>query len=233
SICISTMPDILLTLSFMIFLFLASDKEKYEPYAYLVAGALSFAVGPLVAPLLTVGMPLMLGILLRTRKDKDWRSWVHILFCTSNWVIGYVGSILIKQILAYCLIRTSSGSGTEQMVMYFAPEKGLAERLDMLRYCFMGLIDPWNVKIPFLFLILILCLVLIKKRGFSLYTGFFQLLFLSFYPIGWIMIVTEHSKHFFVANILSIFIYGILNALFFSIRAGNEEKAGKGKTLVA
>ena len=36
-----------------------------------------------------------------------------------------------------------------------------------------------------------------------------QVIFISLYPIGWILLVARHAQHYFTSNILCVFIAGV------------------------
>ena len=74
------------------------------------------------------------------------------------------------------------------------------------------------------FLIYMLCRNGRKRCDCSL-----QLLFVALYPIGWIFIIYEHSQHYWVANIISIFVYAIFTLFVSHI---DEKKNDEGKDLV-
>ncbi|MDD3368727.1 MAG: hypothetical protein PHP50_07525 [Lachnospiraceae bacterium] len=218
SICVSTMPDILITLVTMIVILHFYQKEYYpnmQRYIFLVTGAFSFALGPLVAPLLTLGIPLVLNILLLRQKDKDVNAWISTILNSAIWVFGYMGTLLLKQSIAHAFHAIGDGAG--QAIMYIGEDMGFMDRINRLGYCFMGLLQPVNVKGPFLALIILALVVMMVKKGFNKCDSSLLLFFVAMYPVIWVFVIARHSQHYFAANIMSIFVYAILSILAYSV----------------
>ena len=125
--------------------------------------------------------------------------------------------------------KTWADDGTGRAMAYIALDKGIAERIDRILYCFAGLLDPWKVKLPCLLMVLAVLGILLCRYGFRPAKGTLRLLWIALYPVGWIFVVTRHSQHYWVANILSIFVYAVLSAVCLSvgeIPKKNKENAG-------
>lgn len=109
---LSFFGDIMLTLVFMILLtYYSTDNNRRLGICsiFLVLGSLTFAVGPFVAPVMTVGM--CLGLYIQLEKDNCDRKtlWKFVILNTISWIIGYVISMLFKQLLAEALLGKSDG----------------------------------------------------------------------------------------------------------------------------
>jgi len=183
---------------------------------YLILGSLAYAVGPMVAPLLTLAMPLLLQILLVNKDDKDKDSWVLILTNSVQWVIGYATSIASKAFLAKMVIGQQDARG--EALYYLGIGQGLGQRLNRIVYCLDHLMSPINVKAPLLTILLLIIVVIGIKRGWCKYSSFWQVFFIGLYPFVWVFIIVEHSIHNFVTNIFSIFICAFVSLIVFSIK---------------
>lgn len=186
---------------------------------FLVTGMFSCALGPLVAPLLTLGMPLLLELVLFHERDERRETWFHVIGYSAAWAIGYVSAMVCKAILAQLVLGSQSAS--DMFGYYLGPGQGITERLSRIGYCFERLFAPANVKAPvFVLLVAILTVLLIRRH--ERFPVMWATLFVSLYPIAWIFIVVEHSKHNFASNILSILVYGLLTVLCSSIGQNHE-----------
>lgn len=227
SLCLTTMTDILIALLSMLFVVRFYEKEWYkknEELFFLLIGAFAFSIGFFIAPLLTLGFPLILKIVLTCKSDKDKKAWWNIIKCSVAWLFGFGGSMAIKAVLAKAVSGMSDGA--ESALYYLGLEHGLKDRIQRIWYCFEGALTPFSVKGIFLaailaFLIYMLCRNGRKKCGYSL-----QLLFIALYPIGWIFVIYEHSQHYWVANIISIFVYALFTLFVSHI---GEKKNNEGK----
>lgn len=219
SASISLVPDILITLVSLYIMMCIYQKEKFQEYApflYLVIGSLSFATGPLVAPLLTLGMVLIMQVLLTGQQDSKLASWGRIIGNSMMWVLGYAGTIGAKSILAKLTIGEQTAS--ETIMYWLGPGQGIGQRVERVRYCLEGLMAPIEVKGPMMAIIVIMLIFMMFRRGWQNFEGKLQLIFIALYPVVWSFIIVEHSIHYFVANIFSILVYSLLSVLVFMIR---------------
>lgn len=95
STCLSFFGDIVIALTGMLFIacsYRTGWYAKWEYLVYIVIGSLTFANAPLVAPVLTLGMCLLVSVLLRKSSDRQASSWVSAdnRFCMlGDGVFGY------------------------------------------------------------------------------------------------------------------------------------------------
>lgn len=223
AVCFSTVTDIFIALLMMLAVVHMTRKGTFREnhiYIFLVAGAFAYATGMFIAPLLTLGMPLVLSIMLNDESDRDLRAWLRVLADSLIWVAGYIVSLLIKQAIARAVLGRQSG--TESMLYWFAPEMGIRERLDRIVYCLGGLFSPSGVKIPFMVVLVIILLILMKRNGFVKMKNGLLLVFAGLYPFVWIFFLARHSQHYWAANILSISVFAFLSVLTLHIKNDNS-----------
>lgn len=224
SICISFFGDIFNALLGMNLIAWFYDKKWFrnlEYLFYLVIGCFTFAGAPLIAPILTLGMMLLTEVLLVKESDRKLWSFGKIILNSVCWVAGYMETLLVKQILSVKVLGYQTGSDT--IVQWIGPELGVEDRLRILGDNFARTFSPAMFKLPLLG-ILLAGIVFFICKAHKKSEQVLQLLFVSLYPIVWILVIARHSIHWFVSTILCVFIVGILAALMSFI---DEEKLSK------
>lgn len=213
SICVTYFGDIfngLLGALVIAFFYEKRWFTKWEYLWYVIIGILTFAGTSLIAPLISLGLCLLTDVLLRQKEDKDLQNWIRLCVNTICWLVGYMGTLLFKQALSKKYLGYQTG--TDTIWQWIGPEYGLKARFGILGDNFSRTFSPSTFKLPLMIVIVIIlgiCIAFAHKKS----TTVFQLLFLSAYPIVWILIIARHSIHCFVSNILCIFIIGMIGAL--------------------
>lgn len=214
SMALTTFTDIFITEAAMMYVISNYKKKWFDKYLdvfFIVVGALTYAAGFFIAPLLTLGMPLVLLILLSNEKDNEIYSWIKIIRNSVIWVLSYGLTMVTKAKLSDIL---NIESRTEGLVKhYLGLDYSLKERIERILYCFKGATNPGNIKIFFLIIVLVCVLYMVIKNGFTTNDKFWRLAFVGCYPIMWIFIIAEHSKHYWVANITSISFFAFISMI--------------------
>ena len=227
SISISTSADVFIALGAMLFILKNGEKEfykKYQGFFFLLIGSLAFALGPFVAPVLTLGLPLITNIMLQEEKDNDIMSWWRVITNSAAWVCGYGGSMVIKAILTKVVIGNQSTSGS--IAHYLGLGQGIGVRVGRIGYCFENLMTPLNVKVPIVvFILLVLAIMLFGRKRQNMQSKWL-LLFVAMYPLLWAFVIVEHTIHYFASNMYSVFVFAVLSIITFVI---GEEKSSKKK----
>lgn len=99
STCLSFFGDIVIALTGMLFIacsYRTGWYAKWEYLVYIVIGSLTFANAPLVAPVLTLGMCLLVSVLLRKSSDRQASSWFLLITDSVCWGMGYLGTLLFS-----------------------------------------------------------------------------------------------------------------------------------------
>lgn len=218
SISISTSADVFIALGAMLFVLKNGEKDFYKKYQgifFLFLGSFVFALGPFVAPVLTLGMPLVTHILMQKEKDSTMNSWWRIITNSVAWVCGYGGSIAIKAILTKVVAGSQSTSGT--VSHYLGLGQGISARIGRIVYCFENLLTPLKVKIPIVLLVLGILVIMWCRRSKRKVDCKWLLLFVSLYPLLWSFVVVEHTIHYFATNMYAVLVYAILSIITFAI----------------
>ncbi|MBQ8394736.1 MAG: hypothetical protein IJX49_04105 [Clostridia bacterium] len=111
SFCIVVIPVSLqfssvfnITFLFMLYLLCFKDitKAKYVPLAFMIVGMLTSFIDLLTVPLLTLGLPLILYILLNIRNGKDdwWENFKLLIIVCLLWCFGYGFCWFFKWVIA-------------------------------------------------------------------------------------------------------------------------------------
>ena len=213
SVCVTYFGDIFNGFLGALVIALCYNKKwfsKWEYLWYIIIGALTFAGTSLIAPLVSLGMCLLTDVLLKQKDDKDRKHWISMCVNTICWIGGYMLTLLWKQGLSKKYLGFQTG--TDTIWQWIGPEMGLGERIATVGKNFARTFSPLHFKLPLFILIVVgICICMIKAHKKS--TNVLQLLFVSIYPIVWILIIARHSLHWFVATIISIFMIGVLAAL--------------------
>lgn len=227
STCLTTMCDILTAIVAMLAVISMTKKGTFSKghiYLFLITGIFAFEMGMFEAPLLTLGMPLVLSVVLNNEKDNKIQSWIRVLEDSIVWVCGYLASMLFKQFLAQIVLGNHGRTGTGVMMMWLAPELGIRARIDRIIYCLDGLFSPIKVKLPIIIIIVLVLIYYIIKYGSQKTGNNLLLAFVSLYPIVWIFIFTRHAQHYWVANILSITVFALLSILNLHVKGKETNK---------
>ena len=218
SISISTSADVFIALGAMLFILKNGEKEcykKYQGFFFLLIGSLAFALGPFVAPVLTLGLPLITNIMLHKEMDKEFISWWRTITNSAAWVCGYGGSMVIKAVLTKVVVGTQSTSGS--IAHYLGLGQGVKARFGRILYCFENLLSPLNAKIPIIIMVLLVLMIMLWKRKKEKVEYKWLLLFVAMYPLLWAFVIVEHTIHYFASNMYAVFVYAILSIITFTI----------------
>ena len=223
SISISTSADVFIALGAMLFVLKNAEKDFYKKYQgifFLVLGSLAFALGPFVAPVLTLGLPLVTNIMLQQERDRDFMSWWRVFTNSTAWVCGYGGSMVIKAILSKMVMGNQSTSSS--IAHYLGIGQGIGARFGRIVYCFENLLTPLKIKVPIVLLVLSVLIIMLLTRKRQKVEFKWLLLFVAMYPLLWAFVIVEHTIHYFASNMYSVFVFAILSIITFTI--GEKEK---------
>lgn len=223
SISVSTSADVFVALGAMLFLLKCSETKIVKNYAggvFLLIGSFAFALGPFVAPVLTLGLPLITGIMLQKEKDAEFTSWWRVITNSAAWVCGYGGSMVIKAVLGKIVLGNQSTSSS--IAHYLGIGQGIKARFGRILYCFENLLSPAEVKVPIVLMVLLVLMILLWRRKKEKVECKWLLLFVAMYPLMWAFVVVEHTIHYFATNMYSVFVFAVLSIVTFTIGERKE-----------
>ncbi|MDR2889787.1 MAG: hypothetical protein LBV33_08130 [Lachnospiraceae bacterium] len=206
--------------------------QKNRTLHYFVIGSFTFFINFLSAPLLTLGLPVILDMLLDNgHKNKLWTATKAIF----AWIGGYGITILAKQIMAKLVLGQQSGlwqilhwSGlgmaegsddTSIISRILSGSSGLdnqvtfTDRLLKVVVRSADVINPTTGFILVTIIIAVIILILLKKIKLILpdrqiIPVFFMI---GALPFLWLFIFAVHAGHGFDSMSLSVFIFSLLS----------------------
>lgn len=215
AICLSFSGEIVLLLASMIFLtyYLPTPPRKFKIYhIFLGLGSLTFAVGPFVTPVLTIGMCLILSIQLMEENCDCNKVCKFVITNTISWIIGYIMTLLFKGFLSRIFLGHSDG--VSEALMWFGAEMGISQRFSLLGNKLIRCFTPTVVKVPaFIILLLVLLFLCYKRKRRANRYKSLALGFIALYPFIWVLLVSRHSIHLFTSHLFAVTIYAIISIL--------------------
>lgn len=205
--------------------------DKNRCFYYFMIGSFTFFINFLSAPLLTLGFPLILEMLL-TNKENKIRQTVK---AAAAWFGGYVITILIKQILAKLVLGRQSGlwqilhwsglkmgeadNNTSIITRLFNGSSGLENQLrlsDRFAKVHLRSLDIINSTTGFILLIIIIAVVIMLLHKKIIFIRPDKQMVAIFIMIGllpflWLFIFAVHAGHGFDSINLSVFIFACLS----------------------
>ncbi len=216
---LTTAIDVLVTLCGLAVLLTWYEKPAFcenRLYYYLILGILCFSVGSIIAPLLTLGLPLITELALAghgmAKEQQPMRRFAEIFLASVSWLIGFAGSMVIKTVLATA-IAGDGGDTSGRFLEYLQPGTSLRDRFYIIGYCLEGVFAPNGIKRLILIAAAAGFVLLIALRGYRKINAAPWILIVGLYPIVWSIILVGHSSHFFVANIYAVVVYAFFMIL--------------------
>ncbi len=180
----------------------------------------------LTAPLLTLGIPLVLLFCLNYEIDVNSpasKKWLDLVRCSAAWGIGYAACWAAKWMLGTIILGTNVFTDAWNTAR-FRIEGNESYPLDrdmMLRSNFDTYFFAKGHKPFALIVIVLLCLLIIVIRHHKrdLQKGIFPILFVSLYPYFWYLVFSNHSQlhYFYTYRIQAITLFAVFAALGISI----------------
>lgn len=221
----------LIALVFLLILLYKKDLSKHVPEIFFVAGSITNFVDLLTAPLITLGLPLIVYILLLQKEDNNLKeicvksSKVCIAWCISyglTWVLKWILTQLIygRPIIAQAL---------EQARYRIGIKENNIELKSVLKRNIQYLSNNTIFTIGFLIIIYIISnLILQRKSIINLKENIQELIpfiITALFPVIWYIALKEHSyvHAFFTYRIFIITIISILMIIYKLTRVKNEK----------
>ena len=207
--------DIIMFLIGMCVVCICSDTTEDKKIAkiFYIIGSLAFYLNYFSYPFISIGMPLTYQIARSIYKGKSCRQCLRTIICvTFSWCLGFGLTMLMKQGLAFLML--GSENGISQALFRMGSELSLIDRFGVI----FGSLCYW-IKAPYIICalcIFIYGLIMIRKNRRTKYQIINQLrasvphIILFAFSFVWILVVAQHSIHFFATNVFIIAIYNLL-----------------------
>ncbi|HKM02187.1 MAG TPA: hypothetical protein VJ083_09070 [Sedimentibacter sp.] len=198
---------------------------------FLVIGMITNFLDLLTAPLITLGIPLALIILINIVEAKEAQAITNykILVKTSfAWGMGYGICWISKWIIASIVLKRNIME--DALAQAFFRINGDNEipldRLQMYRDNFNAIFPTWfwssnrRILLVIIALIAMTVMYLIKKKPLSEIKRLSPLIILSIYPYIWYFVMANHSQihFFFTYRIQMITVFSLLSVFLFSLK---------------
>ena len=191
-------------------------SKKHLPLLFMVIGMVTSFVDFLTAPLLTLGIPLLMHLFMENQEDGvfSWKERIWTIFiCSALWGIGYLGCWAFKWILSTLVL------GSNEFDMAAGKILGYTSKLDAesrwvafeknIRFYFFD----QGVRIYLVFVVpaAALAVRIIRHRNRQWYKGLVYLPVCVF-PYLWYLVANGHSHFhpFFSHRIQAITSFGLM-----------------------
>ena len=211
SIQLSTMPYLMLVACLAL---VAFTDEAWFRHAdiefFLIVGMLTSFLDLLTAPLLTLGMPLSIALLMRVRQGTSTRdNWVFTGSVIVSWCLGYLGAWLAKWALAWVAldsnqiaiaarqvaVRTGVGGGPSQILG--AVWRNVRLLFPLFVNDGVGLVDGLVLNprfLPLVFLgVLAICTLILFRKPWPEFRRYSPLVAPLILPYLWFAVASNHS----------------------------------------
>lgn len=190
--------------------------RNHLPLLFMVVGMLTSFIDFLTAPLLTLGIPLLMCLFIENH-NVDAFSWKaqcrRIFVCSALWAIGYVGCWACKWILSTIVLGPGEMGVAAGKIADWTSEMGAESRWvafdKNIRYYFRE--QGLRVYVVFAIPLAILLIRLIRCHN-PLWRRGLVYLPVCIYPYLWYLVVNGHSHYhpFFSHRIQAITAFGVL-----------------------
>lgn len=206
-------------------------KEKYMPLVFFIIGGVATFFDLLTYPLVTLGIPLTLAVLLENKRDKDKKLLEQIIFIIKLgilWAIGYSLLFFKKWIIASIILNKDAITlAMEQLVFRVNGSDAYpVNRLETIKKNFDIFFEPIARYILLIITVIwVIMFTLYKKRNKDLKIVI-PLICISIVPYIWYSAFAGHSSihSWFTNKIQAMSIFAILSAMSYTI---NEKNIGK------
>ncbi|MBR3249132.1 MAG: hypothetical protein IKF97_05940 [Clostridia bacterium] len=205
-------------------------KEKLLPYLFFVIGALSTYFDLLTYPLVTLGLPLVLTLLLENKKDTKLSSLIiKTIEYGMLWGLGYGTLFVTKWIVASIVLHKNAIEIALDAFVFRVNgnEQYPVTRIEMLKRnfnCFFVPIAKYIMGVAF---VIWIGLFAFFRKNISKIKVVLPLLLIAIVPYLWYIIFAGHSSiHFwFTYRIQAVSVFAVLSAMCLTIKENNNKDA--------
>ncbi len=205
----------------------SKQKEKIFPYLFFIIGGCTCFFDLLTAPLITLGIPLIIVLLLQNKKEKSFKkSIITILKLSIIWGIAYVSTFFIKWVIASIVLKQDMITVAINQILFRTngnteyPATRLGAVKENIKYFYN------NVLLIVILLIIvswILLLIFYRKKVKDM-KNIIIFVIIALYPYVWYMIFAGHSTihAYFTYRVQVIAVFAILCAMIECIDINNN-----------
>ncbi len=180
----------------------------------------------LTAPLLTLGIPLILLLCFNTEtyiRSSFWKSWADVVCSSVSWGIGYAACWAAKWLIGTLILGENIFADAWKTARFriegsevIPLDRALMFKTNFETYFFAKGRKPFVLVV---ILLLVLIAILIWRPDKTRLTTVFPILFVSFYPYIWYFVLSNHSQlhYFYTYRIQAITMFAVFAAISNSI----------------
>lgn len=186
------------------------------PLFFMVVGMLTSFIDFLTAPLLTLGIPLLMCLYIQNQQDEEfeWKKRIWTIFtCSALWGIGYVGCWACKWFLSSLILGHNEFGTAASKIGDWTSEMGAESRWvafeKNIRFYFFE--QGIRVYLVFAIPVIALALKIIRHWNKGWYKGLVYLP-VGLFPYMWYLVVNGHSHFhpFFSHRIQAITAFSVM-----------------------
>lgn len=206
------------------------SKEKYLPMLFFVIGACSTFFDLLTYPLITLGIPLVLAVILENRKKMKLKSQIiFIIKLGILWAIGYGLLFFTKWLIATIILQRDAIKLAIENILFRvngSENNPVINRMDVLKTNFDTFFVPVAKYIIVTIFAIWVILFALYKKSIKECKVIIPLLCISIVPYIWYFVFSGHSSiHFWFTNRIQVVtIFSLLCAILETI---DKNKFGK------
>ena len=209
------------------------QKAKFIPYLFFIIGGLTTFFDLLTAPLLTLGIPLIIEVLLRSREESlsIKKAFLEIIKLSILWAIAYGTIFFVNWVIASLIMQKDLITVAINQILFRTngseeyPATKIGAIVENFTYLYNNVLLACGIVTIIGWII-----ALIKTRKNKInWKKILILLIVSIYPYVWYMVFAGHSTihAFFTYRIQAIAIFGVLCIMLEFVDLKTKEKINK------
>lgn len=206
------------------------NKEKLYPYLFFIIGGCATFFDLLTAPLITLGIPLIMVILLRNKKEEInlKKAIVEIIKLSILWCIAYAGIFFAKWVIASIILQRDAITVAINNILFRVNgnEEYPITRFGAIKENIRYLYNTVLVSIIAIITISWIVIFIKNKKKVKDLKVIIPLILVVLYPYIWYFVFAGHSTihAYFTYRVQAIAIFGILSAMIESINIKELKK---------
>lgn len=196
-------------------------------YAFLIVGMITNFLDLLTAPIITLGVPLVVLLLINLKYHENnliKRNILTTILCSATWVIGYALTWLSKWVLASLVLKRNVITQSIEQIFFriggnseYPLNRSYMFRINFRAY--FGSLGSKSYVVLGIILIGFILLYIFFRKPIKNVIAVIPFLIIAVYPIVWMLVLSNHSQihAFFVNRILMIMPFAFFSALIYLI----------------
>ena len=200
-----------------------NNKQNYVSLLFFIIGALATYFDLLTYPLITLGLPLILAVLLENKQEdtKLLKQMIFIIKLGIIWAIGYSLLFFTKWVIASIILHKNAISLAIEQLLFRVNgnEKYPVNRIEVLKGNFDYFFIPTAKHILKLIFVIWILLFLLCRKKIKELKVVIPLICIAIVPYIWYIAFAGHSSihSFFTNKIQAMTLFSVLCAMFYSL----------------